>query len=381
MIGIYIHVPFCMRKCFYCAFDSLPKTKWSENFIEEYINCVCCEIERTSYTKKVDTIFFGGGTPSILSPKQIEHVILKIDKKFGIVPNAEISMECNPCTVNDNLISDFRNAGINRISIGGQSFDDSLLKKIGRLHSSFELSKTLEKACSLNFDSVGVDLIFGFPNYTKDILASDIDHVLKFPVEHISFYMFMPEDGTILGDKCINGELDILDDDLLVDMMEYTHGQFVQNGFCHYEISNFAKNGKFCKHNLKYWNFEEYLGFGSSACSFVNGNRIKNISDPFQYCKNIVNRDNIQEYTEKLPLNKSEGEFVMLALRMAKGVSCSEFYKIFGEEFDKVYFKELEFLTKNGFIEKKSQNGDVFFDIPYKFFPIQSEIAKYFIIL
>ena len=363
MLGIYVHVPFCMRKCFYCAFDSLPKTKWNENFIDKYINCVCCEIERISYTKSVDTIFFGGGTPSILSPKQIERIISKIDDKFGIMPNSEISMECNPCTVKGNLLSDFKNVGINRISIGGQSFDDSLLKKIGRLHSSFELSKTIETACSLDFDSVGVDLIFGFPNYTKDILSSDISNVLKFPIEHISLYMFMPEEGTLLGDKCINGELEIPNDDLLVEQMEYVHGQLVQNGFCHYEISNFAKNNKFCRHNLKYWNFEEYLGFGSSACSFVNRERFKNISDPFQYCKNIVNSDNIQEYTEKLPLKNSEGEFVMLKLRLSKGLSCSEFYKIFGEDFEKVYFKELKFLIQNGFIEKKSQNGDDFFNI------------------
>lgn len=280
-----------------------------------------------------------------------------------------------------NLLSDFNKAGINRISIGGQSFNDPLLKKIGRLHSSFELSKTLETACSLNFDSVGVDLIFGFPDYTKDILISDIDHVLKFPIEHVSFYMFMPEEGTILGDKCINGDIEIPNDDLLVDMMEYTHGQLVENGFCHYEISNFSKNGKFCRHNLKYWNFEEYLGFGSSACSFVNGERFKNISNPFQYCKNIENGISVLEYKEKLPLKKSEGEFVMLALRMARGVSCAKFYKIFDEDFEKVYSKELEFLIKNGFIEKKSLNGDIFFYIPYKFFPIQSEIAKYFIIL
>ncbi len=381
MLGIYVHVPFCMRKCFYCAFDSLPKTKWNENFIEEYINCVCCEIERTSYTKSVDTIFFGGGTPSILSPKQIERIISKIDDKFGIMLNSEISMECNPFTVKGNLLSDFKNAGINRISIGGQSFDDFLLKKIGRLHSSFELSKTIEIACSLGFDSVGVDLIFGFPNYTKDILSSDIDKVLKFPIEHISLYMFMAEEGTLLGDKCINGDLEIPNDDLLVEQMEYAHGQLVKNGFCHYEISNFAKNNKFCRHNLKYWNFEEYLGFGSSACSFVNGERFKNISDPFQYCKNIVNSENIQEYTEKLPLKNSEGEFVMLKLRLASGLSCSEFYKIFGEDFEKVYFKELKFLIQNGFIEKKAINNDNFFYIPYKFFSIQSEIAKYFIIL
>lgn len=379
MLGIYVHVPFCMRKCFYCAFDSLPKTKWNENFIEEYINCVCCEIERTSYIKKVDTIFFGGGTPSILSPKQIEYVISKIDKKFGIVPEAEISMECNPCTVKDNLLSDFNKAGINRISIGGQSFDDSLLKKIGRLHSSFQLSKTLETACSLDFDSVGIDLIFGFPNYTKDILSSDILNVLKFPIEHISFYMFMPEEGTILGDKCINNELELPNDDLLVDMMEYVHAQLVKNGFFHYEISNFAKNNKFCRHNIRYWKYGEYLGFGSSACSFVNRNRSKNISDPLQYCKNIVNSENIKEYTETLPLKNAEGEFVMLALRMAEGVSCSEFYTIFGEDFEKVYSEELKFLIKNGFIERKSQNGDVFFNIPYKFFPVQSEIAKYFL--
>ena len=380
MLGIYIHVPFCIRKCFYCAFDSIPKSKWNENFIEEYINCICNEIEITSYTKSVDTIFFGGGTPSILSPKHIDRIISKIDKKFGILPKAEISMECNPCTVKGNLLSDFKNAGINRISIGGQSFDDLLLKKIGRLHSSLELSKTLETACSLNFDSVGVDLIFGFPKYTKDILVSDIDQVLKYPIEHISLYMFMPEEGTILGDKCIKGDLEIPNDDLLVEQMEYVHGQLVKNGFFHYEISNLAKNNKFCRHNLKYWNFEEYLGFGSSACSFVKRERFKNISDPFQYCKNIKSNISIKEYSETLPLKNSEGEFVMLKLRLARGLSSLEFYKNFGEDFEKVYFKELQFLIKNGFIEKKSQDKEDFFYIPYNFFSIQSEIAKYFII-
>ena len=233
---------------------------------------------------------------------------------------------------------------------------------------------------SSNFDSVGVDLIFGFPKYTKDILVSDIDQVLKYPIEHISLYMFMPEEGTILGDKCIKGDLEIPNDDLLVEQMEYVHGQLVKNGFFHYEISNFAKNNKFCRHNLKYWNFEEYLGFGSSACSFVKRERFKNISDPFQYCKNIKSNISIKEYSETLPLKNSEGEFVMLKLRLARGLSSLEFYKNFGEDFEKVYFKELQFLIKNGFIEKKSQDKEDFFYIPYNFFSIQSEIAKYFII-
>lgn len=378
MTAAYLHIPFCMAKCLYCAFDSLPKGRWDDGFMAEYEEALLKEIKSKSssgYASPLSSVYFGGGTPSLMKPSSIARILNTLADSFGIMDGCEISMELNPGTCPNEGFKKYRKAGINRLSIGGQSFDDGVLKQIGRIHSSETLERAIESALSAGFDSVSLDLIFGFPNYVRDILMSDMEKAVSSGISHLSFYMFTPEEGTPLGDAVLSEREELPSDESLASMMDDAHSFLVDKGFIHYEISNFSKPGFECRHNMRYWNYGDYFGFGSSACSFLGGVRIKNNPDPFSYRSKIACGKSPHVYAEKLSRDRSAGEYVMLALRTARGIDSSDFKRRFGMDFSERFKKETEFLLCSGELKR---DGNFYF-VPYEFFSVQSGIASMFL--
>lgn len=378
MTGVYVHVPFCLGKCLYCSFDSVPAGMWDRAFVESYLASVASEMERASRRREfspVSSVYFGGGTPSVLRPDDVEGILGRVRGLFGLCPGAEVSMEVNPGTSGAGTLGAFRDAGVNRVSIGGQSFDDSLLMKIGRMHDSGMLERTLASACRSGFDSVGVDIIFGFPDYGLDLLVSDLEKASSFPVDHLSLYMFTPEPGTPMGDAVLSGAEEAPEDDALAMMMDTAHEILSGRGFEHYEISNFARGGRRCRHNMLYWGYGEYLGFGSSACSFLGGVRSRNVSGPFRYAAAVSSGKSPVASAEKLSARRRMGEYAMLALRTSDGVDAGDFAMRFGRSFSHEFARVLGPLLSGGLLVR---DGDRFF-VPFGRFCLQSSIAAEFL--
>ena len=379
MIGLYFHIPFCVKKCFYCAFSSIPQTDYTDSFANRYIYALCKEMSVNSANEdgkpKVDTVFFGGGTPSLLEPAAVDYIYQHAKKYFDISGETEFSIEANPGTIGEDKLRAYRNLGVNRISIGGQTFSNEHLHKLGRIHTCEELDYALKTAIKMDFNSVNLDLIFGFPGQTFDSFKHDLKKIAGYNLQHLSLYMFTPEDGTPLGDSVLSDEETIPSDEELADMMNFAHDFLTKEGYNHYELSNYCIDGYECRHNLKYWKYSEYRGFGASACSFRRRFRYKNISDPHDYVYKTEHNFLPFESGECLSQERAIGEYVILALRTAKGIAENEFRCIFGVDFNLYYENILEELVAGGFLGH--QNG--FWYIPFKHFPIQSEICGKFI--
>lgn len=351
-IGIYIHFPFCKKKCIYCDFYSITRT----GEIPIYLNSLKFEIKKRVeqfrqdgllYENEIDTIFFGGGTPSLMSPKDYEEIFELLGQNFSIRNDAEITIECNPGASDTKYFADYAKLGINRLSIGVQSFIDSELKFLGRLHSSKDAFFTIEQA-QKNFDKVSIDLIFGLPDQTLENVAFSLEKASKFDLQHISVYSLIYEEGTPLYQNLSSGKISPLDDELSAEMYLYISSFLRERAFEHYEISNYAKNGYRCQHNLKYWLLQNTLAFGPSAVGFLNNIRYKNTS-------------NLQDYSQKLylgilPTISEEHlrfsdlltERVFLSLRSI-GLDLKQFHSEFGIHLENYANKEIDFLIKNGY--------------------------------
>ncbi|MBQ8787142.1 MAG: radical SAM family heme chaperone HemW [Oscillospiraceae bacterium] len=327
-IGLYIHVPFCVRKCRYCDFYSVTDLSLTDLYTSAVIRNI------KAYDYGFDTVYFGGGTPSLLTPQQIGAILSAAD----IATDTEISMECNPNSVTENYLREVRSAGINRLSFGVQSFDDDELKMLGRLHNSAQAIATIETAKKVGFDNISADLMLAVSGQTFESLRRSLDAVAKLPLTHISAYMLKVEEGTPLAtDENLLAQ--IPDEDDTADMYLEAVRKLDAAGFEQYEISNFARDGFECRHNLKYWRCEEYLGVGPAAHSFVNGNR-------FACPKNLSSfiSSEIQE-TIALDEGGSAKEKAMLALRLVKeGLSLAEYPEA---------EKRGEMLIKNGLLKKE----------------------------
>ena len=379
MTGIYIHIPFCVKKCSYCAFDSISNDRYTDSFVNRYIYAICKEIFLNAFNEEgspqADTIFFGGGTPSLLAYEAIEHILKHIKNHFELSPDTEISIEANPGTIDYEKLLNYKQIGINRISIGGQTFSDEHLKNLGRIHNSEELNYSLKTAAKIGFTSVNLDLIFGFPGQNLKSFKSDLEKTVSYGIKHISTYAFTPEENTILGESVSSGAVKMPCDDEFSDMMNLTHDFLTSCGYVHYETSNYCIEGHQCRHNLKYWNYDDYRGFGSSACSFRNRFRYKNTANPHDYVYKTEHNFLPLEYGERLSEEKAAGEYIMLALRTSKGLSETIFKSIFGKSFYDHYFIILEELQKDGLLVFKNE----FWTIPYEYFPIQNKIYEKFI--
>lgn len=349
-IGIYVHIPFCKRKCYYCDFVSYDN-KYEK--IDSYIETVKKEIEDTSneFTKNhiVSTIYFGGGTPSFLESKYIKLLLENIRRNFNVSSNAEITLEVNPGTITEEKLKTYQMCGINRLSIGLQTTNDNLLKKIGRIHTYSEFLSTYNLARKLGFSNINVDLIFSLPDESLDDLKLDLEKIIELSPEHISTYSLIVENGTKIK-ELIEENVDgynLPSEDIERQMYWYIKNTLEEKGYRHYEISNFAKEGYESKHNLNCWNQKEYFGFGAAAHSFIDGIRFSNKKILSEYIFNFKSRD-IEEKMNREELAK---EYMMLGLRKIDGVSISEFERKFNLN-PLLYFRfEISKLTDEDLIE------------------------------
>lgn len=322
-IGIYVHIPYCKSKCYYCDFISFSK---KEETIEKYIESIKKEIDECKLTGfNIKTIYIGGGTPSYIESKYILDIVAKIKEKFIVLQNAEITIEVNPGTVTKEKLQDYKKAGVNRLSIGLQSTDNKTLKQIGRIHTYEEFLETYDLARELGFKNINIDFIFALPNSDEWGTALQISEIINLKPEHISSYSLILEENTKLKELVESGEVELPSEDEERKMYWKMKNLLEENGYKHYEISNFAILGHESKHNIDCWNQKEYLGFGVAAHSYFNGERYSNSKTIEEYIENY-NSKNIEEKQDKEMMAK---EYMMLGLRKIEGVSISEFERKF----------------------------------------------------
>ena len=268
-VGIYVHIPFCKSKCNYCDFVSFAGREGLE---KEYIDCVKKEIKnRTNDNDLVKTIYFGGGTPSYIESEYIEEILATIENSFQVDENVEISIEVNPGSANTKKLTEYARSGINRLSIGLQTSNDELLKEIGRIHTYKDFESTVRMAKRAGFHNINADMIIGIPNQTIYDVEDTVQKLINLGLTHISVYSLIVEEGTKLEEQISSGNLQPIDDEIERYMYWYAKRKLEQNGYIHYEISNFAKPMYRCRHNVDCWNQKEYLGFGVAAASYENG--------------------------------------------------------------------------------------------------------------
>ena len=353
-IGIYVHIPFCKKKCKYCDFISFSH---KEDLFEKYTESVLREIDSCFDVKNKDvsTIYFGGGTPSYINKELIGKILNKIKEKFIVLQNAEITIEVNPGTVDREKLEYYRSIGINRLSIGLQSTYDRLLELIGRIHIYEDFLETYKLAREVGFKNINVDLMLALPTQTLYEIKQSVQNVIDLNPEHISLYSLILEEGTELEKEIVSGKLELVEEDLERTMYHETKKMLEENGYKHYEISNFARPGFESKHNLNCWNQEEYLGFGMAAHSYYNDTRFSKTNSIYNY----IVFDDIKTITtieEKQDLEGKMKEYMMLSFRKIDGVIISEFEQKFGTNPLFTFRFEIDNLVKKGLIEVDLDN-------------------------
>ena len=352
-LELYIHIPFCVKKCAYCDFLSGPA---SRERIEEYIQALKKEIE--SYRKfaedyEVSTVFFGGGTPSLLSSEQMEMIMGAIKHIFLLQENAEITMEANPGTVTEERLKAYKKAEINRLSFGLQSAKNEELTILGRIHTFEEFLESYEIARKAGFSNINVDLISAIPKQTLESWEETLTTIIELEPEHISAYSLIVEEGTpfaeLYGEDGKWEEM-LPDEEEERNMYRKTEEMLQRAGYHRYEISNYAKRGYECRHNLGYWDRTEYLGLGLGASSFLNQTRFHNTEDMERYLKNAKEHENIHEEIEHLKVQEQMEEFIFLGLRKMKGIAETEFAEAFGTDIWECYGKNIRRVIQNGLL-------------------------------
>ena len=342
-IGVYVHIPFCKKKCDYCDFISYCN---KDNLIDDYVQAVKAEIQTQNIKPEITTIYIGGGTPSYIDSKYIIEILEKIKEK-NVSSNAEITIEVNPGTVTKEKLEDYIKSGINRISIGLQTTNDELLKQIGRIHNFTQFLETYKLAKKVGFKNINVDLILGLPNQRIKDLKESLEQIIKLKPKHISVYSLIVEDGTPIANKIEKGEMQLPDEELERNMYWFVKNTLELNGFIHYEISNFAKKGYESKHNLNCWNQKEYIGIGASAHSYRDITRYSNTENIEEYIENVnngnFNRNKIIHEVQKE--DDAKKEFMLLGLRKIKGVDINQFKNKFGGNPIYLFRNELKKLT------------------------------------
>lgn len=347
-LEIYVHIPFCIRKCEYCDFLSGPAGPDEQ---EKYVQALLREIQRTEEGKgrSVSSIFIGGGTPSVLDEKWIGRILEEIKSHFQVDPQAEISIEVNPGTADYGKFLSYRQYGINRVSIGLQSPDDTELKILGRIHTFSQFLKSYEAARKAGFTNINVDLISAIPDQTYERWVNNLKITAELEPEHISAYSLIIEEGTPFAGKKLN----LPDEDTEYEMYEATARILKQYGYEQYEISNYAKKGKACRHNIGYWTRKDYLGLGLGASSLYGTFRFKNTQNMEEYIKYSAVSDKIRIVEPELTLQDEMAEFMFLGLRMTRGISKIDFQREFGLPVEKVYGKVLEKYLNLKLLEEK----------------------------
>ena len=348
-ISLYIHIPFCVRKCLYCDF---PSFSGMDGMFEDYVRRLCREMGEAAPSFQgigVKSVFFGGGTPSILPPALMGRIMDKIMSAYDVNSDAEISMEANPGTLDAAKLREYKSMYFNRLSMGLQAWQDRLLERLGRIHRGGEFEDNFLQARDSGFKNINVDLMFSLPGQTMDDWQETLEKVIRLDPEHISAYSLIIEEGTPFFDMYEKGQITETDENTDRRMYYLAKEMLSDKGFRQYEISNFAKEGFECRHNITYWRTEEYRGFGLGAHSYVDGTRFHNSADMKEYMAGGGRLD-----MEKLTPEEMQEEFMFMGLRMNEGISREEFLKRFKTDITSVYGQEISELISEGLLTENN---------------------------
>lgn len=354
-LGIYCHIPFCLKKCAYCDFSSF--SSQSEEVIRDYFEALHKEIRNFARENKnsvlpvVDTIYFGGGTPSSVDARYIETTLALLKETFVIRDDAEITIEINPGTLTGDKASRYKKAGINRASVGLQAWQDFLLKILGRVHSQVDFIKSMEILKSSGFENFSVDVMVGLPGQKLEDVMETLRELMKFSPTHLSSYSLILEPGTPMDNWVEAGQLDLPDEDEEREMHWAVDGFLKDQGFEHYEISSYCRPGYESQHNIKYWELMPYLGFGLGAHGFFNGRRYGNTNELNQYCDLLNAGKSPGVFEPVMEIREMMSEWMFLGLRKLRGIRDNEFMACFGESFFVRYGDVIKPLVADGLLE------------------------------
>ena len=349
-LGLYIHIPFCDRICNYCDFTAF---QGANSKIKEYVEALKKEIEfKGNKNFSIDSIFIGGGTPSFIDGKYIFEILEKVKENFIVLDNIEISIETNPKTFDEKKLEYYKSAKINRVSIGVQSFNDKILKELGRNHNSKEALESIELVKKFGFD-INLDLIFGYQSQTIEDILYDLEMVKNINPEHISYYALIIEEKTKFKALQNVGKLDFLDEETERKMYHLIVEKLEEMGLNQYEVSNFAKVGKESVHNKKYWNCKEYLGLGISAHSYLNDERFSNTVNLAKYIKELQNGNIPVDFREKLDMPTKKFEYIIMNMRLKEGFLISDYNRLFESDFLEENKKAVKIGLENKVVEIK----------------------------
>ncbi len=351
--SLYIHIPFCKKKCAYCDF---PSYAGRDEFIPEYLEALKFELEYYYSLYKrpaVRTLYMGGGTPTLLSDEQLSNLFTTIKNDFEIENEAEMTIEANPGTVTREKLGILIGTGVNRLSLGAQTFNNSFLKKIGRIHNEHEINDAFNMAREAGFKNINIDLIFALPGESLKDWQRSLEKAVKLKPEHISTYNLQLEEGTPLHAEKLKGGQNLPDEETELEMYKYAIKYLGDNGYTHYEISNFAKPGFECKHNKIYWTLQNYIGVGAGAHSFIDNVRTANAPSLEKYLTKDMAAIKAEHHNTK---KESMQEMIFLGLRLIKGFDLGDFTNRFGISMREIYKKELAELIDEGLIELNGKN-------------------------
>jgi oxygen-independent coproporphyrinogen-3 oxidase len=356
--SLYIHIPYCQAKCPYCDFNSYAASEWPE---DEYTRALTDELGRRGqdspfHRNTIATVFFGGGTPSLFRPESIGRILDSAASTFGIERDAEITLEANPGTVNLEKLRGFRAAGVNRMSFGAQSFNDSILKFLGRIHNAAETRAAARMTHRAGFERLNLDVIFAVPGQTAADVSRDIAEAAALEPDHISAYNLTFEEGTAFFAEMRRGRIRPLASDEQAAMYAAVREEIPRRGYPMYEISNYAQTGRECRHNLTYWRAQSYLGLGAGAHSFARdgagGRRWWNERNPARYIERAIEHGIAESGAESVERQTAMGEFVFLNLRLREGFSRTDFAALFGASFDEIFGARAARLFEGGLLER-----------------------------
>jgi len=348
-LELYIHIPFCIRKCIYCDFLSFPADEAGK---EAYIYSLLAQIRASGCKTPVTSVYLGGGTPSALPAGRIAEILEEIHQCFNIAGDAEITIEANPGTLSEEALYTYRAAGINRLSMGVQSSHNSELRLLGRIHSWEDFVRNYRLARKAGFSNINTDLIFALPGQSLDAWKETLRRTAGLEPEHISAYSLIVEEGTLL-ERHLAEYPPLPDEDTEYLMYDETAAVLAESGYIQYEISNYARKGKESRHNTGYWTGEEYLGLGLGASSFMNGERWKTTDSMEEYLRDSASPSRLRREIEKLTRRDAMAEYMFLGLRLLSGVSPAEFGKRFGVSMEQIYGDVIRRFTGLGLMEWK----------------------------
>ncbi|MDU2323207.1 MAG: radical SAM family heme chaperone HemW [Clostridium perfringens] len=352
-ISLYIHIPFCAQKCLYCDFPSFARKDHLRKAYIEALNKEIINLREKHNNLEINTIFIGGGTPSVLESDELE-CLLKEIAKLNMAKDIEYSMECNPGNLTEEKLEVMKKYGVNRISMGLQAKQDNLLKGLGRIHNYKTFKENFLLAKKVGFNNINVDLMFGLPNQRLNEWEETLREIISLEPAHISAYSLIIEEGTAFYNLYENDKLKLPTEEEERKMYHLAKKILEENGFNQYEISNYAKEGKECRHNLAYWNMDNWIGVGSAAASYINGKRIKNISSVEEYINSINEKGEAVEEIINNSKNDNMEEFMFMGLRKINGIDENEFKKRFSMNINDVYGEILNKYIDEGLLIRDS---------------------------